>query len=122
MAGTLGLIHSNLGYLLFLVVIVAVVAAFRQDAAKPPVTRLSSITMILLDIHVTIGLVYYFVGGWWTAALTKSVAHPVLALGALAFGHIGLSKARRNDSSRDAAAGLLRALLLVTLAIGVVSI
>jgi len=122
MAGTLGSIHSNTGYLLFLVVIVAVVAAFRQGAEKPPVTRLSSVTMILLDIHVTIGLVYYVLGGWWTAALTKSVAHPVLALAALAFGHIGLAKARRSGSSRDAAAGLLRALLFVTLAIGVVSI
>ncbi len=121
MEATLGQIHSNLGYLMFLVVIVAVVAAFRQDAAKPPVTRLSSVTMILLDIHVTIGLVFYVMGAWWSAALTKSVAHPLLALGALAFGHIGLSKARRNDSSRYAAAGLLRALLLVTLAIGVVS-
>jgi heme A synthase len=122
MSGTLGAIHSNLGYLMFLVVIAAVVMAFRQDDSKPPVTRMSSVTMILLDVHVTIGLVYYFIGGWWSAALTKSVAHPVLALGALAVGHIGLSKARRSGSSRDAAAGLLRALLFVTLAIGVVSV
>jgi hypothetical protein len=122
MTTTLGSIHSNFGYLMFLVVIVAVVMAFRQDAAKPPVTRMSSVTMILLDIHVTIGLIFYVTGGWWTAALTRSVAHPVLALGALAVGHIGLAKARRSGSSRDAAAGLLRALLLITLAIGVVSI
>jgi heme A synthase len=122
MATILGTIHSNFGYLLFLVLIAAVVMAFRQDDAKPPVTRMSSVTMILLDVHVTIGLVFYVLGGWWTAALTKSVAHPALALGALAVGHIGLAKARRNGSSRDAAGGLLRALLLVTLAIGVVSI
>jgi hypothetical protein len=122
MVSTLGAIHSNLGYLVFLIVVVATIAAFLQGSDRPAVTRLSSLTMVLLDVHVTLGIVFYVAGGWWSATILKSVAHPVLALLALAFGHIGLAKARKaGGSSRDAAYGLLRALILVTLAIGVVS-
>jgi hypothetical protein len=122
MTDTLGVIHTNLGYLVFLIVLVATIAAFLQGNSRPPVTRFSSLTMVLLDIHVTLGIVLYVAGGWWSATVLQSVAHPVLALVALAFGHIGLSKARKEGgSSRDAAHGLLRALILVTLAIGVVS-
>lgn len=122
MSGTLGAIHTNVGYLVFLILVIATIAAFRQSDARPPVSRSSSVAMILLDVHVTLGIVYYVAGGWWSATVLKSVAHPVLALLALAFGHIGLSKARKEGGSkRDAAYGLLRALILVTLAIGVVS-
>jgi heme A synthase len=122
MSGTLGAIHTNVGYLVFLILVVATVAAFRQSDARPPVSRASSLTMVLLDVHVTLGIIYYVTGGWWSATVLKSIAHPVLALLALAFGHIGLSKARKEGGSkRDAAYGLLRALILVTLAIGVVS-
>jgi heme A synthase len=122
MADTLQLIHSNLGYLVFLVVLVATFLAFRTPQGAAPVSRLSSLTMVLLDIHVTVGIVFYVVGGWWSAALLKSVAHPVLAIAALAIGHIGLGRARRENSPRQAAVGLAGALVLVTLAIAVVSV
>jgi hypothetical protein len=122
MADTLQLIHSNLGYLVFLVVLVATFLAFRTPQGAAPVSRLSSLTMVLLDIHVSVGIVFYVVGGWWSAALLKSVAHPVLAIAALAIGHIGLGRARRENSPRQAAVGLAGALVLVTLAIAVVSV
>jgi len=122
MTDTLQIIHSNLGYLVFLVVLVATFLAFRTPQGAAPVSRLSSLTMVLLDIHVTVGIVFYVVGGWWSAALLKSVAHPVLAIAALAIGHIGIGRARRENAPRQAAVGLAGALVLVTLAIAVVSV
>jgi heme A synthase len=123
MTGTLQTVHSNLGYLVFFVVLVAAILAARQSADRPAVSRLSLLTMILLDIHVTIGIVLYVAGGWWDAPLLKSVAHPLLALAALGVGHAALARARRQGgSARGVAKGLAGALLLVAAAIAVVSV
>ena len=122
MNSTLQLIHTNLGYLVFAVVLVATLVAFRSGTPDAPVSRLSSLTMVLLDVHVTVGILLYIVGDWWGADLLIAVAHPVLALGALAVGHIGLGRARRERNPRLAATGLAAALVLVAAAIGVASV
>lgn len=122
MNDVLQLIHTNLGYVVFAVVLVATLLAFRTGTPEAPVSRLTSLTMVLLDIHVSVGVVLYVVGGWWGADLLLAVAHPVLALGALAVGHIGLGRARRERNPRLAATGLAGALVLVTAAIGVASV
>jgi heme A synthase len=122
MTCTLSAIHSNLGYLVFLVVLVATLLAFRPRADGPPVSRLTSVTMILLDIHVTLGIILYLTGGWYTADILVSVAHPVLALAALGAGHVGIGRARREHNPRLAAKGMAAALVLITAAIGVVSV
>jgi heme A synthase len=122
MNDTLALIHSNLGYLVFVVVLVATFLAFRTGTSEAPVSRLTSLTMVLLDIHVSVGIVLYVVGQWWGANLLVGVVHPVLALGALAAGHIGLGRARRESNPRHAAVGMAAALVLVTAAIAVASV
>jgi len=122
MDDTLVFIHRNLGYVVFLVVLVATFLAFRNGTSEAPVSRLTSLTMVLLDIHVSVGIVLYVVGQWWGANLLIGVVHPVLALAALAAGHIGLGRARRESNPRHAAVGLATALVLVTAAIGVVSV
>lgn len=122
MNDVLQLIHTNLGYLVFAVVLVATLLAFRTGTTEAPVSRLTSLTMILLDIHVTVGVLLYVVGDWWGADLLLAVVHPALALGALAVGHIGLGRARRERNPRLAATGLAAALVLVTAAIGVASV
>jgi heme A synthase len=122
MGDTLGLIHTNAGYLVYLVLLVATLLAFRTAEGAPPVSRLSVLTMVLLDIHVTVGIIFYLTGGWYGADLLVSVAHPVLALAALGAGHVGIGRARRENNPRHASRGLAAALILVTAAIGVVSI
>jgi heme A synthase len=122
MTDTLSLIHSNLGYLVFLVVLVATLVAFRTGSPDAPVSRFTSLTMVLLDVHVTIGIFLYVLGQWWGANLLLSVLHPALAIAALAAGHIGIGRARRERNPRLAAIGMAAALALVTAAIGVASI
>ena len=119
MNDTLALVHSNLGYLVFLLFLVATLLAFRTTDLEQPVSRFTSLTMVLLDIHVSVGIVLYVVGQWWGANLLLSVAHPVLALAALAAGHIGIGRARRERNPRLAAVGMAIALALITAAIGV---
>jgi|LFIK01.1.fsa_nt_gi heme A synthase len=121
MGDALQLIHTNVGYLVFLVLLVATLLAFRTAEGAPPVSRLTSLTMVLLDIHVTVGIIFYVVGEWWGASFLVAVAHPVLALAALGAGHVGIGRARRENNPRLAATGLAAALVLVTAAIGVVS-
>ncbi len=122
MDDVLGLIHTNAGYIIYVVLLVATFLSFRSVEGRPPVSRLSSITMVLLDIHVTLGIVLYLTGGWYGANFLIAVAHPVLAIAALGAGHVGLGRARRENDPRNAAKGLAAALVLVTAAIGVASI
>ena len=116
------LLHTNVGYLVFVILLVTTFLAFRTAAGAPPVSRLTSLTMVLLDIHVTIGIILYVVGEWYGASFLVAVAHPVLALAALAAGHVGIGRARRESNPRLAATGMAAALVLVTAAIGVVSV
>jgi heme A synthase len=122
MADALQLIHTNAGYLIYVVLLVATFLAFRTVDGAAPVSRFSSITMVLLDIHVTLGIVLYLIGGWYGADFLMAVAHPVLAIAALGAGHVGLGRARRESNPRNAAKGLAAALVLVTAAIGVASV
>jgi heme A synthase len=122
MNDTLSLIHTNLGYLVFLVVLVATLVAFRAEDREVPVSRFTSLSMVLLDVHVSVGIVFYIVGQWWGANLLVAVVHPALAIAALASGHIGIGRARRERNPRLAAIGMAGALILVTAAIGVVSV
>jgi len=122
MGDVLQLIHTNAGYLVYVVLLVATLLAFRTVEGAPPVSRLSSVTMVLLDIHVTLGIVLYLTGGWYGAGPLIAVAHPVLAIAALGAGHVGLGRARRESDPRQAAKGLAAALVLVTAAIGVASV
>lgn len=122
MTDTLALIHTNLGYLVFLAVLVATFVAFRSTDLDAPVPRVTSLTMVLLDIHVTVGIALYLAGQWWGADPLVAVVHPLLAIAALAAGHIGLGRARRERNPRFAALGMSAALVLVTAAIGVASI
>jgi heme A synthase len=122
MSEALQLIHTNAGYLVYVVLLVATLLSFRNDDAAAPVSRFSSVTMVVLDIHVTLGIVLYLTGGWYGADFLTAVAHPVLAIAALGAGHVGLGRARRERNPRHAAKGLAAALVLVTAAIGVVSV
>ena len=122
MGDVLQLIHTNAGYLVFVILLVATFLSFRTADGAPPVSRLTSLTMVLLDIHVTVGIILYVVGEWYGASFLVAVAHPVLALAALAAGHVGIGRARRESNPRLAATGMTAALVLVTAAIGVVSV
>jgi len=122
MGVTLQVIHANAGYLVYVVLLVATFLSFRTAEGAAPVSRLSSVTMVLLDIHVTLGIVLYLTGGYYGGGLLIAVAHPVLAIAALGAGHVGLGRARRESNPRHAAKGLSAALVLVTAAIAVASV
>lgn len=121
MASVLQTVHTNLGYLVVVVVLVAAVLA-RRAPAETPVSRVTSLTMVLLDVHVTIGIALYVVGSWWQGPALIAYVHPLLALAALGVGHAALARARRERSPRVASTGLLGALVLIVAAVGVASI
>jgi heme A synthase len=118
----LQLIHTNVGYLVYLVLLVATLLAFRTSEGGPPVSRFSVLTMVLLDIHVTVGIIFYLTGGWYNANVLIAVVHPLLAIAALGAGHVGIGRARRENNPRLASRGLAAALILVTAAIGAASV
>jgi len=119
-------VHQWLGYLVSVVVLGAALVAFRKakEAAefRPGPYALA---MVLLDIHVTLGIVLYGAGQYWNARPEIAYVHPVLAFAALGVGHALLSRARNTqmavDAHRTAGRGLVFALVLVFAAIGVAS-
>lgn len=120
MGSTLTTVHTYLGYFVVVAVLVAAVLALRGPSV-PPVSRTSSLTMVLLDVHVTLGIVLYVVVDGWAFGALVAYVHPALALAALGVGHAALARARRSSSARVAGTGLLGALVLVVAAVGVAS-
>ncbi len=126
MTATLVNVHPWLGYLVSVVVLGSALIAFRsaKDASefKPGPY---SLAMVLLDVHVTLGIVLYAVGGYWDARPEVAYLHPALALAALGIGHALLARARRTqlavEAHRAAGRGLIGALVFVLLSIGVAS-
>ncbi|MFO7779926.1 MAG: hypothetical protein R6V28_16370, partial [Nitriliruptoraceae bacterium] len=103
MTALLADVHPWLGYLVSVVVLGAAFLAFRKakDAAefRPGPYALA---MVLLDIHVTLGIVLYALGQYWNARPEIAYVHPVLAVAALGVGHALLSRAKGTQMAVDA--------------------
>ncbi len=126
MTDLLATVHMWLGYIAFVVVVVAAVTAFRhakdgREFARAPYSG----ALVLLDVQVLLGLIVYAVGGYWDARPEIAYVHPGLALAALGVGHALLGRSRKvqlaADAHRLAGRGLVGALVLLLLAIGVAS-
>ncbi len=122
-------IHPWLGYLVTIVVLVAVFVAFgRARDAREFIATPYSVAMILLDVQVLLGIILYGVGGYWNLDRTTSeiaYVHPVLGLLALGIGHAALRRARNEqmavDAHRKVGRGLVAALIVIVLSIGIAS-
>lgn len=126
MSDTLFEIHRGLGYVVFLVVLAVAVLAFnRAKNGQEFAARPFSIAMILLDVQVAVGVLFYVVAGAWELDAIGAYVHPVLMLAALGIGHAGLGGARREQMAADAYRKVGRMLVfstvLIVLGIGLVS-
>lgn len=104
MTDTLFTIHRVSGYVVFLIVVVAAFAAFnRARNAQAFEARVFSVTAVLVDLQVLLGIALYGSGKYWEgdSPLVQYV-HPVLMLAALVAAHIGLARARREQMAADA--------------------
>lgn len=127
MTETLLTIHTWVGYLVSIVILVAAVTAFRHARNSRAFTKGPfSGAMVLLDIQVLLGLVLYGIGGYWDAAPLIAYVHPLLAVGALGVGHALVGRGAKEQMAaaahRTAGKGLLIAFVLVLAAIGVASV
>lgn len=126
MYSTLQPIHTWTGYAVFvLVVAVGVWGVSRSKAGREFTATPFSVTMVALDLQVTLGIVLYVIGEGWDFDAPIAYFHPAAMLAALAVGHIGVARARRENmvdaAHRLAGRGLLVAAVLVAAGIGVAS-
>lgn len=115
-------IHRGLGYVVFVLVVVAAVLAFnRAKNGQEFSAGIFSITMILMDIQLTIGLIGYGLDKFWEADAMIAYVHPIVMLAALGVGHAGLGKARKEQMAADAyrTVGRMFAISAVLLTIGI---
>lgn len=119
--------HRGVGYLVAVVLLVSAFLAFgrakdAREYAKGPYAG----AMVLLDIQVLLGLVFYGVERYWEADPLIAYVHPALALAALGVGHALVGRAGRQqqvvDAHRTAGRGLLAALVLAVAAVVVATI
>lgn len=104
MTDTLFTIHRISGYVVFVIVLIAAFAAFnRARNAQAFEAAVFSVTAVLLDIQVLLGIALYGSGQYWEgdAPLIQYV-HPIVMLVALAAAHVGLGRARREQMAADA--------------------
>lgn len=119
-------IHTMLGYVVFLAVVAATGwALLRARSDAPFVVAPFSLTMVLIDVQVTFGILMWVLGRGWTFGGLVGWVHPVVMLGALAAGHVGLGRARAAGSPsrahREVSVGLTAATTLVAVGIAVAS-
>lgn len=104
MTDTLFTVHRISGYVVFLIVVLAALAAYnRARNAQAFEATVFSVTAVLVDIQVLIGIALYGSGQYWEvdAPLVQYV-HPLVMLAGLAAAHIGLGRARREQMAADA--------------------
>lgn len=126
MTDTLFEIHRGLGYLTFVVVAVASVMAFnRAKNGQEFSDGVAKAAVILLDIQLLLGVVFYVLAEQWEQDAIVAFVHPLVNLAALAVAHVGLARARREqmalDANRTVGRALAAAMLLLLVGIGLVS-
>lgn len=122
MTDTLFEIHRGIGYLAFVVVLVASVMAFnRAKNGQEFSDGLPKAAVILLDIQLLLGIVFYVVGEQWDRDPVVAFVHPLLNLAALGLAHVGLARARREQMAADAhrTVGRAFAIAMVLLLVGI---
>jgi hypothetical protein len=122
MTDTLFEIHRGVGYVVALVLLVSALMAFSRAKDAREFTKGPYVgAMVLLDIQVVLGLVFYGLDGYWQENAMAAYVHPLLALGALGAGHALVGRARRQqmavEAHRTAGRGLVIAFVLVLAAI-----
>ncbi len=82
---------------------------------------LYSITVMVVDIQVTLDIVLYLFNEGWQQGFFIAVLHPLFMLAALAVAHIGMRRARKTDvvatSYRTVSVALVVSLVLIVLGI-----
>ena len=104
MTDTLFTIHRISGYVVFVIVLIAAFAAFnRARNAQAFEAAVFSVTAVLLDIQVLLGIALYGSGQYWEGdAPFIQYVHPVVMLIALVAAHVGLARARREQMAAAA--------------------
>lgn len=126
MTETLFELHRGFGYVVFVVVAVASVMAFnRAKNGQEFSDTIPKVAVVLIDIQLVVGAVFYVIDEQWDAEPVVAFVHPLLMLAAVALAHIGLGRARREQMAADAhrivGRSLAIAMLLVLVGIGLVS-
>jgi heme A synthase len=123
---TLFLVHRWLGYGVFLLLVAVAVVAFNRakNGQEFSATPFSS-SMVLVDIQVVIGLIFFTLAGAWEFDPAVAYVHPAVMLAALGVGHAGVGRARREQMAADAYRKVGRMLVIATvlllIGIGIVS-
>lgn len=117
-------IHPWIGYLVSAALLAATVLAFvRARSAAAFDRRPYSVTAILVDVQVTLGIIVYFIADASARGAAIAVVHPLLALLALGAVHAGLGAARGAPDAaqrhRRVALGFTGGIVLVLATIGV---
>lgn len=116
--------HQGFGYLTFVVVVIASVMAFnRAKNGQEFSDGVAKAAVILLDIQVLLGVLFYVVGEQWEREPMIAWVHPLVNLAAVGIAHVGLARARKEamalDANRTVGRALAVAMLLLLVGIGI---
>jgi vacuolar-type H+-ATPase subunit I/STV1 len=114
--------HSIVRWLVLLGLLATAVAGitivFRKETWVPGYARMVAITVGIIDLQVTLGVLVWIVSKGWELSPFLAYLHPVGMLAAAATAHVAAARARKHSWGMTAiTAGLLATLAIVVLLI-----
>ncbi len=117
--------HSGWQYVALVALLVSLFHAFRGEEMTTSGEATYRITTVVVDIQVALGIAVWTATSAWSGDFIQAWVHPVAGLAALGVLHASIGRARtaeRGIANRIARNGLLLALALVVVAIGIAEV
>jgi heme A synthase len=114
--------HAGWQYVALLSVVVSLVFAFREAGMTTTAETTYRVTAVAVDIQVLLGIIVWVAESGWDLGLAQGWIHPIAGLGALGVLHAFIGRARKADRSHAnqvVRTGLIVAVILVLVAIGI---
>lgn len=114
--------HAGWQYVALLAVVISLVYAFRGPEMTSTAESTYRLTAIAVDIQVALGIIAWIAVSGWDLGFLQGWIHPIAGIAALGVLHAFVGRARkadRSEANRMVRTGMIIAVALVLVAIGI---
>lgn len=117
--------HSGWQYVALVALLISLFLAIRTKEMTPTAETTFRVTAVVIDIQVLLGVAVWIATSAWSQEFLQAWVHPIAGLAALGVLHASIGRARKSDretANTTIRSGLIIALTLVVVAIGIAEV